>query len=86
MTAPSSSTLPGPPFLAGPLRQASHRDFDVARLAATRTDRVTVAIPARNEDGTVGDIVAALHRDLVVGGLVDELIVMDDHSTDNTAR
>ena len=86
MTAPSSSTRPGPPFLAGPLRQASHRDFDVARLAATRTDRVTVAIPARNEDGTVGDIVAALHRDLVVGGLVDELIVMDDHSTDNTAR
>ena len=85
MTEPSASILPGPPHVEGPLRSANHRDFDVVRLAATRTDRVTVAIPARNEAETVGDIVAALHRDLVVGGLVDELIVMDDHSTDDTA-
>lgn len=86
MTESPTSTLTGPPSSDGPLRSANHRDFDVARLAATRTDRVSVAIPARNEAGTVGDIVAALHRDLVVGGLVDELLVMDDHSSDDTAR
>lgn len=85
-------TLPPPsgpavaPPLDGPLRSVCHRDYDVARLAAHRTDRVTVALPARNEENTVGDIVNALHHDLVIGGLVDELIVMDDHSTDATAR
>ncbi|MEZ5371377.1 MAG: glycosyltransferase [Microthrixaceae bacterium] len=45
-----------------------------------------MALPARNEAATVGDIVAALDRDLVTAGLVDELIVMDDHSTDDTAE
>ena len=70
----------------GPLRSVRHRDYDVAELAARRTERVTVALPARNEAATVGDIVAALDRDLVTAGLVDELIVMDDHSTDDTAE
>lgn len=90
MTQPTAlpSTAPAltAPSLSGPLRSVCHRDYDVTRLAAQRTDRVTVALPARNEAETVGDIVAALHGDLVQGGLVDELIVMDDHSTDDTAR
>ena len=49
MTDLSASTQPGPPSSEGPLRSSRHSDFDIARLAATRTDRVTVAIPARNE-------------------------------------
>ncbi|MEZ5381935.1 MAG: glucosyl-3-phosphoglycerate synthase [Microthrixaceae bacterium] len=84
MTEPSTSTPTAPP-LDGPLRSVSHRAYDVERLASTRTSTVTVALPARNEAATVGDIVAALRRDLVLGGLVDELIVMDDHSSDDTA-
>jgi glucosyl-3-phosphoglycerate synthase len=35
----------------------------------------------------VGDLVQALHRQLVEGvGLVDEVLVVDDHSSDHTAR
>jgi glucosyl-3-phosphoglycerate synthase len=35
----------------------------------------------------VGDMVRALHRHLVQrAGLVDEILVLDDHSTDHTAR
>src|SRR5690349_12229941 len=51
------------------------------------TTTVSVCLPARNEAATVGAIVAAIRADLVDGcGLVDELIVVDDHSTDATAR
>lgn len=48
---------------------------------------VAVCLPARNEEATVGPIVAAVRAALVEGvPLVDELLVMDDHSTDRTAE
>ncbi len=50
--------------------------------------RVSVIIPARDEETTVGDIVAAIRRDLMSGPqpLVDELLVVDSDSTDATAQ
>jgi glucosyl-3-phosphoglycerate synthase len=50
--------------------------------------RVSVIIPARDEEATVGDIVAAIRRDLMSGpqSLVDELLVVDSDSTDATAQ
>lgn len=43
-----------------------------------------VVIPARNEEATVGTVVAA-YRPLREAGLVDELVVVDSRSTDATA-
>jgi glucosyl-3-phosphoglycerate synthase len=48
--------------------------------------RVSVVLPALNEQSTVGPIVAAIRRALVERGLVDELVVMDSGCTDGTAR
>src|SRR5690606_41568392 len=48
---------------------------------------VSVVIPARNEASTVGEIVRTIRGELVGrAGLVDELVVVDSRSTDDTAR
>ncbi len=65
-----------------------HRDdLDPARLVgAKRGRRVAVCLPAHNEAATVGSIVASIRSELVDDlGLVDDLVVMDDRSTDATA-
>lgn len=69
----------------------SHVDFDPAALVEAKghgSDRQTVSVclPARNEAATVGIIVDRIRRDLIDDvPLVDELMVIDDHSTDDTA-
>ena len=46
---------------------------------------VSVVIPARNEELTVGDIVATIRRELMESvALVDEIVVVDSRSTDGT--
>jgi glucosyl-3-phosphoglycerate synthase len=56
-------------------------------VAAKGSTTVSVCIPARNEEPTVGAIVGAIRSTLVDSlGLVDEIIVIDDHSTDRTAE
>lgn len=64
-----------------------HAEFTAEQLAAAKDGRlVSVCLPARNEQDTVGAIVEILRRELVERvGLVDEIIVIDDHSTDRTA-
>ena len=48
---------------------------------------VSVCLPARDEATTIGPIVAAVRRDLIeCEGLVDEIVVIDDGSSDATAR
>ncbi len=63
--------------------------FDVGELVAAKAragTTVSVCIPARNEEATVGAVVGAIHRSLVIGPpLVDEVVVVDDHSCDGTA-
>jgi glucosyl-3-phosphoglycerate synthase len=49
--------------------------------------RVSVVLPACNEEQTVGHIVAAIRASLAEPlALVDEIVVIDSQSTDDTAR
>src|SRR5438874_8144333 len=61
--------------------------FDAGRLAACKSGRqVSVCLPARNEAATVGPIVTVIERELMDAvPLVDEIVVVDDGSTDGTA-
>lgn len=70
------------------LLRTAHGDFDPAAVAAAKDGRtVAVCLPARDEEATVGTIVETLRRDLQDHvALVDELVVVDDHSDDDTAR
>ena len=48
---------------------------------------ISVCLPARDEEGTVGQIVGSVRRRLVEQvPLVDEIVVMDDGSRDSTAE
>lgn len=63
-----------------------HDEFPVATLLdAKGRQTVSVCLPARNEAATVGAIVAAIRQDLLAPGVVDEIVVVDDHSSDATA-
>jgi glucosyl-3-phosphoglycerate synthase len=58
-----------------------------ALMLAKGTTTVSVVLPARDEERTVGDIVSVIRRDLVEHvGLVDEIVVVDSNSTDATAE
>lgn len=57
-----------------------------ARSAAGLPSSVTVVIPARNCERTVGKIVSCIVNDLMLDNpLVDEVLVIDHNSTDSTA-
>jgi glucosyl-3-phosphoglycerate synthase len=73
------------------LRSYHHQDFDLDALVAARAGRrVAVCLPARNEAGTVGAIVAIVRSVLTGRGggadLVDDIVVVDDGSVDDTAE
>lgn len=66
-----------------------HRQFaDVNALVALKmARRVSVCIPTLNEAETIGQIVSSIHDRLMENrGLVDEIIVIDSDSTDNTVE
>src|SRR5690606_15193870 len=70
-------------------RRSSHAsDWPVEKLLSLKgAATVSVVIPARNEASTVGEIVRTIRGELVDrAGLVDELVVVDSRSTDDTAR
>ena len=62
-------------------------DFRAAELVAAKAGRrISVVLPARDEESTVGQIVTALRTELMDRiPLIDELVVVDSHSTDATA-
>lgn len=61
-------------------------DWPLDRLLAVKGGAtVSVVVPARNEAATITGIVAGIRADLVDCGLVDELVVMDSDSSDDTA-
>lgn len=60
-------------------------DWTRERLEAIKDDStLAVVIPARNEEGTIAQVVSAIAAEL--GELVDELVVMDSLSSDSTAE
>ncbi|MBB2901212.1 glucosyl-3-phosphoglycerate synthase [Kineococcus radiotolerans] len=63
------------------------RDWPIERLRARKAGtRVSVVLPALDEEATVGRVVAMVRRLAEDTGLVDEVVVMDSGSTDGTAR
>jgi glucosyl-3-phosphoglycerate synthase len=75
---------------AGWFERATSRwtDWPLDALVSAKGDvRISVVIPARNEESTIGGIVAGIREALMDGaGLVDELVVIDSDSSDDTAR
>ena len=73
---------PGDAWLAG---HSWHRPtWTVAELTAAKRDRtISVVLPALNEAETVAAVIGTITP--MLGGLVDELIVLDSGSTDETA-
>jgi glucosyl-3-phosphoglycerate synthase len=65
-----------------------HTDFDAGDLARRKQAQrlsVSVVIPARNEQATVGGVAGVLKRTLADRiGLVDEVVVVDADSVDRT--
>ncbi|GAA4798494.1 glucosyl-3-phosphoglycerate synthase [Actinomycetospora chlora] len=65
-------------------RTWAHPDWTAAELTAAKRGRtVSVVLPALDEEATVGGVVAAARP--LLGTLVDELVVVDSGSTDDTA-
>ncbi|HEX2299471.1 MAG TPA: glycosyltransferase, partial [Pseudonocardiaceae bacterium] len=62
-------------------------DWSAEELAVAKEGTtVSVVIPARNEEATVGAIVTTIRQHLVTQvPLVDEVLVVDSRSTDRTA-
>ena len=68
------------------------RTFDVAGvsaesvIAAKRGRTISMCIPCRDEAATIGPLVSVVRSELMNRvGVIDELIVLDDRSTDDTA-
>jgi glucosyl-3-phosphoglycerate synthase len=70
------------------VRTSRWQDWPAAQLLAAKQQagtRISVVIPARNEQRTVGRVVAVLRQALITElPLVDEIVVMDSDSTDAT--
>jgi glucosyl-3-phosphoglycerate synthase len=71
------------------IRTFHHTDFPLDVLVRAKRllgASVSVCIPAHSEEKTVGRVVSSVVRNLIVRhSLVDELIVLDDRSSDRTA-
>ncbi len=82
MTDAGPSGSPRPPI--------AHARFTAEDLAARKRragTSVSVVIPARDEEATVGEVAGTLHRTLCERvGLADEVLVVDAGSTDATGE
>jgi glucosyl-3-phosphoglycerate synthase len=81
-TAPELTDVVTDHWLTG--RSWSRPDWTVAELEAAKAGRtISVVLPALNEEETVATVVESIAP--MLGGLVDELVVLDSGSTDDTA-
>ena len=70
---------------SGVIRTWHAPDWTVPQLISAKRGRtVSVVLPALNEEVTVAGVLATIRPHL--GGLVDELVVLDSGSTDRTAE
>lgn len=69
-------------------RTSASVDWERGRLVSLKgSTRVSVVLPAKDEAATIGAIVSSLRRELVERvPLIDELVVIDSGSEDDTAR
>jgi len=69
-------------------RTSTAADWPLRELLRLKgATRISVVLPARDEEATVGAIIGAIRDELVLEApLVDEIIVVDSRSTDATAR
>jgi glucosyl-3-phosphoglycerate synthase len=73
--------LPGDTWLSG--RSWSRPGWTIGELEAAKAGRtISVVLPALNEEGTIESVIDSISP--LVGELVDELIVLDSGSTDDT--
>ncbi|MDT5007978.1 MAG: glucosyl-3-phosphoglycerate synthase, partial [Mycobacterium sp.] len=81
-----SPELPGTDVVAGRWlndHSFSRPTWTIAELEAAKGSRtISVVLPALNEEQTVGSVVETITP--LLGGLVDEIIVLDSGSTDDT--
>lgn len=81
MTGLTDASLSGQRWLAR--RSWDRPEWTLAELEAAKRGRtVSVVLPALNEAATVGSVVATITP--MLGGLVDDLVVVDSGSTDDT--
>lgn len=69
-------------------RMSSHLEWPASRVADLKGDTtVSVVLPAKDEQETVGTIVTTIRESLVEQiPVVDEIVVIDSQSTDETAK
>lgn len=84
----SDPRAPGAGFVDR-IRTFHHAEFPLDALVHAKRllgSTVSVCIPAHNEENTVGVVVSTIMRNLVAQNpLVDEVVVLDDRSSDRTA-
>ncbi|OBF29861.1 glucosyl-3-phosphoglycerate synthase [Mycobacterium sp. ACS4331] len=77
----TENTVPGHSWLSD--HSWNRPTWTVAELEAAKAGRtISVVLPALNEEETVASVIDTISP--MVGGLVDELIVLDSGSTDDT--
>ncbi len=47
--------------------------------------KISVCVPCRNEEFSIGGIISSLKKELLANEYIDEIIVIDDSSTDSTS-
>jgi len=69
------------------IRSFEMSEYTLESVVAAKAGRtVSLCIPCRDEAATVGPLVSAIRHELIERApLVDELIILDDRSTDDTA-
>lgn len=65
------------------IRSFHHSEFPLGLLRECKQERVTVVLPAREVADTIGRIVEQLQS---LGGLIDQILVIDAASKDGTAE